>query len=65
MPTIELTEDEHALTRELLARALNQLLHEINHTDDRELREALRQRRYKLETVLRKLSNGRRVAMAS
>lgn len=48
----DLTQREHEILVELITRELGELGTEIRHTDDRELREELRERRQDLRQLL-------------
>jgi len=53
----DLTSREHELLLELLSRELADLGPEIRHTDDREFREELRDRREVLRQLLHRLES--------
>jgi hypothetical protein len=55
MVTLELTEQEAAMLREMLDVQLRDLRHEIHHTDDRGFRQLLRQKEALLEHLIHQL----------
>jgi hypothetical protein len=54
--TIDVTEDEAILLREILDGERKEMLHEIHHTSHREYRDLLRQRLARLEALLEQLT---------
>jgi hypothetical protein len=55
MIQIELSDEECAMLREVLALSLQDLRHEIHHANNREFRALLRKRQTFLERVLSRL----------
>ena len=60
---IILTGAEKFVLRETVEKALNEMLLEIAHTDNRKMREGLKEREEILSTILAKLSAEVRVAV--
>jgi len=57
MPTISFSDPERQLLIELLDAELQELPHEIHHTDDRDYREGLKKKEATLEELLKKLKS--------
>jgi hypothetical protein len=55
MVTIELSETEGALLRDMIEVQARELQHEMHHTDDRGFRQLLRQKEALLEHLLQQL----------
>jgi hypothetical protein len=60
---ITLTGAETVVLRETLEKALPEMLLEIAHTDNRKMREGLKEREGNLRRILAKLPAGERVAV--
>ena len=59
---ITLTDAENLVLRGTLEKAMNEMLMEIANTDNRKMREGLREREEILKTILAKLPAGARAA---
>jgi hypothetical protein len=60
---INLTGTESVVLRETVEKALHEMLMEIANTDNRRMREGLKEREEILNTILAKLPVGERVAV--
>ena len=59
---LTLTRAEHTILRETMEKSINDLLMEIAHTDNRKLREQLKEREEIMRGILARLSAGERAA---
>jgi len=59
---LTLTRAEHMILRETMEKAINDLLMEIAHTDNRKLRERLKEREEVMKGVLARIPAGERAA---